>query len=131
MILSTRSSMALLMLAGCTFHDATPPANPASNTVPTGWPSNPGPKPVRKWNGIYQCMIDSMKAGQVTEAGLDNIRKWGWPKMESWEGYRYWTVEITFDNRTPFGMAQSRARAFIRDNRVHFWLYCGSDEVVP
>lgn len=124
------TALSVLILTGCTSNAVR--VDPALMVVPpSGWPSDPGQKPSRKWNGTYQCMIDSMMAGQVTEAEPDIITRWGWPKREFWKKFRYWTVETTFNAKTPFGMAEARAKAFIRDNRVHFWLYSATDEIVP
>lgn len=125
-----------LALNGCTTPppDTTPlpPDQWADSEIsPTGRPNDPGPRPVRTWRGQYTCILDSIRTNQVTEIKLTDILKWGYPKRKQWEGYTYWTIHIEREPSVVFGMRYGNANAFIRNDKVHFWRYVGSDEVVP
>lgn len=92
---------------------------------------HPGSMPIRNAHGQYTCMLDSIRAGDVTEIGVDRITRWGSPQLVMWEGCYYWTIQVAYRTN---GLSMNpiwEARAFIRDGRVHFWRYVGSCEMVP
>ncbi len=106
--------------------------------LPTGVPNDPGPKPERNKQGGYDCILESIKRAQVTEIKPKNILKYCEPEKESAARYSngkstfvYWTILIDFKVDTVFGNEKSSARAFVRNQRVHVWLYAGSGEIVP
>lgn len=98
---------------------------------PGGDPNDPGPEPKPLKNGTYLCMLQSMKAKQVTEPSLSEITKWGRPEKETWKGHVYWAIRLEYKLNTVFGKPEAEVRALIRNNLVHLWLYVGSDEIVP
>lgn len=98
---------------------------------PTGAPKDPGPEPRPNQKGAYACMLESMASGQVTEIKPKIIFRWETPQKETWEGFTYWAIALHYRPETVFSKAEVTARALIRQNRVHRWLYVGSDEVVP
>ncbi len=76
-------------------------------------------------------MLQSMEAKQVTEPQRSKITKWGKLVQETSQGYAYWAIQLEYMPTTVFGKAETTVRALIRNNRVHLWLYVGSNEIVP
>lgn len=101
--------------------------------TPKGDPADAGPKPRLAASGLYQCVENSIRSGQVTELTLPGTKvlSWGIPEAEWHEGWRYWAIRVDYTVGTYFGNDQTAARALIRQQRVHAWKYIGSDELVP
>lgn len=88
-------------------------------------------KPVKDADGTYPLLVASMKAGEVTEIKMDNIKSWGEPQKEKIDGADYWTVNVKYETQTMFGKFETEAQARIKNGKVEKWVYTGSGEVVP
>ncbi|HEY1048830.1 MAG TPA: hypothetical protein VGE39_03715, partial [Prosthecobacter sp.] len=88
-------------------------------------------KPAKDEDGTYPLLVASMKAGEVTEIKLDNIKSWGDPAQEKIDGTDYWTVNVKYETQTMFGKFETEAQARIKNGKVDKWVYTGSGEVVP
>ncbi len=88
-------------------------------------------KPIQDKDGSYPILVDSMKASEVTEVKMDNIKKWGDVKRETVGGQEYWVVGLVFEATTPFGKFEQDAKALVKNQRVAKWIYAGSGEVIP
>ena len=76
-------------------------------------------------------MLKSMKDGEVTEPHASKITKWGTPEWETWKQHSFWAIPLTYQPITVFGNPETQVRALVRHNKVHLWLYVGSNEIVP
>ena len=107
------------------------PQQAAPPEHPPGDPADPGPKPERNEDGTYDCMLKSMQDDEVTEPQASKITKWGVPERETWKQHTYWAIPLEYQPITVFGKPVTQVRALVRHNKVHFWLYVGSNEIVP
>jgi len=108
----------------------------ASNPEPTTPGGTKAPaanntKPAKAADGTFTVLLDSMKAGQVTEVTPQNITKWEDPVSETVDGKDYWVVVVGYTTKTMFGDFPTAAKAFVHNGRVEKWLYKESGEVVP
>jgi hypothetical protein len=91
----------------------------------------PDTKPEKSEDGTFAVLLDSMKAGEVTEIKPENIKKWGDVTREKAEKDSFWSVIVTFEATTPFGKFEQDAQAQIKNGKVVKWVYTGSGEIVP
>jgi hypothetical protein len=87
--------------------------------------------PVKEADGTFALLLESMKAGEVTEIKPDNIKKWGDVKREKVEKEDFYVVNLTFEANTAFGKFEQDALAYVKNNQVTKWVYAGSGEVIP
>ena len=90
-----------------------------------------GEPPLQFVDGKVPVMLDSMKAGQVTEIKPDMISYWGRMHFETIEGQPYWVVRVDYTANSIFGIFPTQAKALIRKGKVQRWIYAGSEEPVP
>jgi outer membrane biosynthesis protein TonB len=74
-------------------------------------------KPAQNTSGVVPAVMASISAEGQPGLVAQNIQKWGELKKEG----QYWTVEIDYMADSIFGVFPSRAKAFIRQNKVVKW----------
>lgn len=104
-----------------------------AKNAPAGGASGGGSnaKPEKDKDGTYPILVASMKAGEVTEIKMDNIKSWGDVNQEKIDGTDYWTINVKYETQTMFGKFETEAQARIKNGKVDKWVYTGSGEVVP
>jgi hypothetical protein len=91
----------------------------------------PDGKPSRGSDGAYPLLVSHLKSGEVTELKAENIRNWSDVAPTSHEGKPAWTVKVSADVNTVFGLQPVDIMAIVRSGRVVGWYYTGSGEPVP
>jgi hypothetical protein len=103
---------------------ATPAAAPGAGVEPDG-------KPSRGADGAYPLLVSHLKSGEVTELKAENIRNWSDPAPTNHEGKPAWTVKVSAEVNTIFGLQPVDIMAIVRSGRVVGWFYTGTGEPVP
>jgi hypothetical protein len=88
-------------------------------------------RPEKDDEGKYAILINSIKAAEVTEVSLENIKKWGDVKRVKEDGEEMWQVTILFEANTAFGKFDQDALVYVKNGVVKKWLYAGSRELIP
>lgn len=82
-----------------------------------------GAKPVRSFLGGYPVLTRSIRNGN-TSIDLANVKSYGNPTPELFQGQMYWSVPVTYYKQTHAnGFHIVEARALVKDDRVVHWLY--------
>ena len=109
-------------------------SNASSSTTPIAAPastaSSLGQEPTVNPDGTVPVMIDSIKAGDVTEITLEKIQYWRWNGYEQIGGTDYYTGVVGYQTETIFGEINTEGKALIRGGKVAKWIYSGSEEEI-
>lgn len=128
---SMKSLLALVLLALCPCAGAAPVfSNPAPS--PDAKPFC-GDRPVRLLFGGYRAINNSIKSGE-TRFSSSQIRHYGHPNLEKFQGEYYWALPVTIEEAgqapahyagKPMGQPTKviQARALVRFGKVHHWFY--------
>lgn len=108
-------AMCLLPFTGCSFY-----SHPSA-----------GPYPTRTRAGSYVAVEQALKSGFITESWREGTLSIERPRIEHYKGTAYWAIPVTYRLAVVFGLDLARTRALVKHDRVHHWLYYGSDEIVP
>ena len=89
-----------------------------------------GTKPSMDGNGQVPEMMASIAAKEVTEFKSSQITSWAPPEFAMDGGKGYWTVTVSVQMNTMFGIVDTDVMAFISNGKVVKWIYAGSKEPV-
>jgi hypothetical protein len=105
-------------------------ANPKAAAKAKGGPVRDD-RPEKDGEGKYALLVESIKAAEVTEVSLENIKKWGDVERVKEGGEEMWQVTIQFEANTAFGKFDQDALVYVKNGEVKKWLYAGSKELIP
>lgn len=92
---------------------------------------DPSGKPVAAIDGSFPLLIAHLKSGEVTELKAENIRTWSDAVPFNHEGKPAWSVKVSAEVNTIFGLQPVEIMAVVRDGHVVGWYYTGTGEPVP
>jgi hypothetical protein len=105
----------------------------ANSSAPTAAPGSvdPAGKPIAGVDGSFPLLIAHLKSGAVTELLAENIRTWSEAVPFMHQGKPAWSVKVSAEVNTLFGLQPVEIMAVVRDGRVEGWYYTGTGEPVP
>jgi hypothetical protein len=118
-----KKTIALLSLIVVTSSFAGPYNASSASSAPPADLVFAGAKPSRSIFGGYPALTRSIRSGQAS-IDLNNVRSYGSPRPERFQGQIYWSVPVTYTAPTHgHGHSIVEARALVKDGQVIYWLY--------
>ncbi len=103
----------------------------ASSSDRASPPADPSGKPVQAADGSYPLLLAKLRSGEPAEITPKNITRWGSVEQTKLNGVPTWTIDVTYDAPTLFGMQSAETSARVQNGKVVAWIYKGSGEPVP
>ena len=106
--------------------EPTPPTPEPTPPTPEPTPPTPEPTPVAtnlSAEQIEALMQTSIKAGEVKEFAIGDVKGWKAGEEEEVDGVTYQTGLAAYQADTIFGPKQVQAKALIKDGKIVKWVY--------